>query len=955
MENHLDMKYLLFINLIFLISTKLHSNPNVVPIETVYKFLLEKNSFKSDSEIGAYINFTLTEYLQSTLKIQKIGYRQFFNNYMDSAYIDKAGIVFKIDTTDLSKKFNSIGYTQNKRKKYLISLINEKGVDLYNSTELLDMKHSTSFLFNLNSRYRYKISDSILPKLYPFFKKKFHRIHNDNERMIYLLRLEIFMSHQLQEDENEFVQRLNLFDNSFNTNVSNNRLAEVYYYFGLNLINTDDQDIGYGYLFKSYQLGLNGYNLFSQQSHYEILKRVNNNYADLINSKNSLYSYKFGNSNKFSQISELFTEPLNNQKNILIKDVFFKKIPTSKLDIEYSLLLYNTIFNIDFGRNSDFNLTTPSLIEKNGSKLHMYSLYEIIKLLDYAKKHNILISPEIISNSLTNIASYFWYKDYDLQVYSSYAAFTVFKLDYSNYNEYGNLYKIFCDGAERSWPYRKGLAAKFINDGLEIFKKCPDKSAFYKMLSSKMILNLTERKFDVAKAIFDSMSLAISHDTSYDNNNNLLRKIDYNYYNSILNERIRFGDTIFNKDDSISRLKYTLKDYYFEDMKSESIADMKSQYKFLQSIQTALSEIEQLNMKRIIGVKADQIVKLNDTITSKLSKITKQQNTIGQLNSDIDLKTSELTVSSNAIDRLKFISDSLNNDIKHKKQDIKEVQQRLNYGALFALVIITGIFLYYSSILKSKNKSLVIANNTIKTETEERILATNEASLYKANFLRKRLDIHHMKGGLPGLAIKIGLICNEIQENNSVSDLIKSKILKASINADKLRDYVMECITNSKKQLAPIKYEIINAQNYVSLFNLDSQYQISLQLSDKLTQLQDKIQFPTNLLQPVVQNCIEHAFSNKDGIADKKILIDIIEDGTGLYTLIISDNGCGLSNKKTNEQYKVNSKISLEDIKNYLSILKNQRVSNIYFDVKSCMMGNESGIGTSVKFLNVTA
>ena len=175
----------------------------------------------------------------------------------------------------------------------------------------------------------------------------------------------------------------------------------------------------------------------------------------------------------------------------------------------------------------------------------------------------------------------------------------------------------------------------------------------------------------------------------------------------------------------------------------------------------------------------------------------------------------------------------------------------------------------------------------------------HENVLTEQRLLRSQMTPHFI---FNSLSVLQGMILNK-EEKKAVRYLSKfSKLLRLILE-------------NSREKLVPIDEELKAIQNYVDLHNMRSEtpFKFTLDLDENLTDLD--ILIPPMLIQPFVENAIEHGF--KKDFENAKISIEIMFKDNVL-TCIIKDNGIGLnaSVPKTNPNKKsLSTKITSERLK----------------------------------------
>ncbi|CAM3353682.1 sensor histidine kinase [Paenibacillus lupini] len=122
-------------------------------------------------------------------------------------------------------------------------------------------------------------------------------------------------------------------------------------------------------------------------------------------------------------------------------------------------------------------------------------------------------------------------------------------------------------------------------------------------------------------------------------------------------------------------------------------------------------------------------------------------------------------------------------------------------------------------------------------------------------------------------------------KNNAVSDMCKHL-------SDSLR-----YIVTSPYQHVSLTEELEHIRNYLSLVqqNYENDLEWEIIADDAAANL---IQLPRLVIQPFVENCIEHAFTNTDPPWRIKILVKLYN---GIWAIEISDNGEGIEAGKINE------------------------------------------------------
>jgi tetratricopeptide (TPR) repeat protein len=218
-------------------------------------------------------------------------------------------------------------------------------------------------------------------------------------------------------------------------------------------------------------------------------------------------------------------------------------------------------------------------------------------------------------------------------------------------------------------------------------------------------------------------------------------------------------------------------------------------------------------------------------------------------------------------------------------------------AALLAIAII--IFFYRQTILKSKFKAL---------EVEQRLN-------------RARMNPHFIFNALSS----IQSLSLEPENQSKVSGYISrfSKIMRQSLES-------------TYNDLVSIEEEISFLENYLNIqkMRFPNKFDYQIEMADDLEI--DEIKVPSMLLQPFIENSIEHGFKGieYEGI----ILIKIFKENSQLK-IIISDNGKGFGDSKLEKKYPSRAVQIITDRlaiinKNYKSTANFKIVDNIQTGVK---------------------
>jgi LytS/YehU family sensor histidine kinase len=233
-------------------------------------------------------------------------------------------------------------------------------------------------------------------------------------------------------------------------------------------------------------------------------------------------------------------------------------------------------------------------------------------------------------------------------------------------------------------------------------------------------------------------------------------------------------------------------------------------------------------------------------------------------------------------------------------QDLEKTQRNILLTIFAFLLIVLGLagVIFY---LKYRNQKIITHNIIIEQ-----------------GLLRSQMTPHFI---FNALSVLQGMILNK-EENKAI--LYLSKL-------SKLFRIVLE---NSRDKLVLLSRELEATEHYLNLQNLeDNTYQYAIIFDETLDISQFAI--PPMLIQPFVENAIEHAFEKNNEVKrieikvsyeEKKLKCIITDNGIGVDTLkeINNEDKKSLATTITSERlvllskdYKMESSITIEDRKNY--------------------------------------
>lgn len=233
-------------------------------------------------------------------------------------------------------------------------------------------------------------------------------------------------------------------------------------------------------------------------------------------------------------------------------------------------------------------------------------------------------------------------------------------------------------------------------------------------------------------------------------------------------------------------------------------------------------------------------------------------------------------------------------------QDLEKSQRKLFLGVIGFLItaLILAAIIFFLKLRNEKSKTQNIA--------------------IEQKLLRSQMTPHFI---FNSLSVLQGMILNK-EEKKSVSYLSKfSKLLRITLE-------------NSRDKMVPISQELTAIEKYLSLQNLENElYQFTVEVDDTVDASIFKI--PPMLIQPFVENAVEHAFENQKGnrtidvhlkYSNKELICTITDNGLGIDSQKEhkNSNKKSLSTTITSERLKILSKdlkmkgyVTIEDRQKY--------------------------------------
>lgn len=305
---------------------------------------------------------------------------------------------------------------------------------------------------------------------------------------------------------------------------------------------------------------------------------------------------------------------------------------------------------------------------------------------------------------------------------------------------------------------------------------------------------------------------------------------------------------------------YGMDQYNLALKNAKTLVNLSNKYDLLRHKNNAYSLLSRIYDKTGNYKKAFESLKefkiLNDSLFNK-EKIEK----IARLEAEYKYKQK---IDSASIRELK-----LTKTVISTSQDLEKTKQNYLWaiiGILLISLLLGGIIFF----LKLRN---------IRSKTQNIII--------EQKLLRSQMTPHFI---FNSLSVLQGMILNK-EEKKSISYLSKfSKLLRIILE-------------NSRDKTVSLCQELTAVENYLSLQNLENDsYNFTVTIDDSVER--EKFHIPPMLIQPFIENAIEHAFSDKKN--NKEINVELFLRDEKLVCTIL-DNGIGIDMNNQNSNKSKNS------------------------------------------------
>ncbi len=237
------------------------------------------------------------------------------------------------------------------------------------------------------------------------------------------------------------------------------------------------------------------------------------------------------------------------------------------------------------------------------------------------------------------------------------------------------------------------------------------------------------------------------------------------------------------------------------------------------------------------------------------------------------------------------------------------VQQRWIFVILFALIFSIAFFLYY------RNKQKLLKN------INQRIVAENRQLILEQKTRQNQLNPHFIYNAIANLQ---GLISSEQKAKANQYLILLSR---------QIRD-ILEL---NREEYISLDQEIKSLKNYILLQQMRYQDVFDFEIESGNLDVDD-VMIPPMLIQPFVENAIEHAFKNLNYRGQLQILFN--QEADQLH-IVISDNGWGMQSYQKNNAHKTS--LSQVITKERLELLFNDPQQKARIEIKPNYREDKSG------------
>ncbi|WP_161499205.1 sensor histidine kinase [Flavipsychrobacter stenotrophus] len=168
--------------------------------------------------------------------------------------------------------------------------------------------------------------------------------------------------------------------------------------------------------------------------------------------------------------------------------------------------------------------------------------------------------------------------------------------------------------------------------------------------------------------------------------------------------------------------------------------------------------------------------------------------------------------------------------------------------------------------------------------------------------------------------------------NSALLLISKNKMEDAYTHVSKFSRLLRSYIKSSRNKFIPVQSEILNLRNYIELQQVRFKEKFTYEINDNEIAGRSELVIPSLLLQPFVENAIEHGLLNKQGVGHLRIDFSMANDATLVCS--IDDDGIGRLESRKISQLNISKEESYGDllIKDLVAIFN--KYENVHVDIK---------------------
>ncbi|WP_273567475.1 tetratricopeptide repeat protein [Maribacter halichondriae] len=571
-----------------------------------------------------------------------------------------------------------------------------------------------------------------------------------------------------------------------------------------------------------------------------------------------------------------------------------------------ALRLYNTI-NFKIGIVECYNAIGILFYDKGDQRLAIEYYEKSIRINEEIDdKKNIAINSNNIGKAYSNLGNYEEALKYHRKALKISKESGDEKTMSSSFNNMGTIYS-----DQGNYP----LALEYYNQSLAIDEKFGDTLGISKSLNNLGIIYKNLQNYDKAIASYErALKIHKKNDdkkSTTETLNNLgnvhKRKENYKIALDFLEEALEISKEIKNKI-YIGTILNNIGDVHLQ-LKDDAVA-----FEYFEKAKKINLEADNpralcnsyLGVAKIYTNKEEYDKALTNALKSKeLSgklQLLNYQTEVFELLSDIYKNKGDYKRALTSHQQFKILNDSLFN-----KENIEKITQ-LEYEYKYKQALDSA------SIRELKLTKEVSSINTNLEKSQRNIFLTIIAFLLTAIILGGIiffLKLRNIKEKNQNISIEQKLLRSQMTPHfifNSLS-VLQGMILnnegnKSVLYLSKFSKLLRTSLENSRQVLVSLSEELSAIDNYIELQNLAVNPPVTYHLEINPTIDRTIFKIPPMLIQPFVENAIEHAFTSKK--EDKEIRVQIsFEDKKIICN--ITDNGIGINKRKLKTKKNKNS------------------------------------------------